>query len=131
MNPVSEEIERKLKALFDQIDDYLERKYGHLYPLHPSRPRYGKTANREHDGLFNIGAAFTAGYGSEKGRGYVIDVDLVTLSHVPLKVQVQIEAEVFKEVQKLLPEFFPERELHVDRDGRIYKIYGDLSLGTV
>jgi hypothetical protein len=31
----------------------------------------------------------------------------------------------------MLPEAFPGQELKVEKDGSIYKIYGDLSLGEV
>ena len=55
-----EEWERKLKRVFDDIDDYLEEKYGHLYTLHPARAERGETSNKEQDGLFNVGATFSA-----------------------------------------------------------------------
>ncbi len=63
-NPHMAEWEKTLKEIFDIIDDYIEDKYGFLYPLHPSRPQRGRTANKSSDGLFNIGAAFSAGFGS-------------------------------------------------------------------
>ena len=121
--------ERKLKAVFDAIDDALEEKYGRLFPLHPSRPRRGATSNREQDGLFNIGASFSAGFGSSRGRGYVIDVDMVTLSAVPADVRSLVLADVVTMLRRMLPESFPNRELRVEQDGNVFKIYGDLSLG--
>jgi len=123
--------ETQLKRLFDEVDDYLEDKYGDTYPLHPARARRGRTANRETDGLFNVGASFSTGYGSEHGRGYVIDVKMVTLRNVPEEVETEIEEEAVAYVKKKLPEYFPHRKLEVKRDRRTFKISGDLSLGKL
>lgn len=126
-----DKFDRRLKALFDEVDDYLEEKYGRRYPLHPARPKRGSTSNKEHDGLFNVGAAFSAGYGSEYGRGYVIDVDMATLTQVPDEVEEKIEEEVVEMVRSKLPEYFPGRSLQVKREKRSFKIFGDLSLGEI
>ncbi len=125
------EWERKLKIIFDIVDDVLEKKYGKLYPLHPSRADAGTTSNKEHDGLFNVGSSFSAGFGSEFGRGYVIDVDMVTLSEIPDAVIQQIDKDVKKIVSRELPRHFPGRDLKVEKDGNVYKIIGDFSLGKV
>jgi len=123
--------EEKLKKVFDRIDRYLENKYEGLYPLHPARPMSGMTSNPEQDGLFNIGAVFSAGYGSDFGSGYVVETRISTLSHVPDKVRRRIEKEVVTMLKKELVHEFPGRKLDVVRDGRVYKIYGDLTLGMV
>ncbi|MBN2041688.1 MAG: hypothetical protein JW864_16750 [Spirochaetes bacterium] len=123
--------EKKLKQMMDEIDDYLEKKYGDMYPLHPSRRGRGKTSNKEHDGLFNIGSAFSPGFGSDKGKGYIVDIDMVTLSHVPDDVVMQIESEVVFLIKEKLSAYFPDRELNVEKDGSVIKIYGDLSLGSI
>lgn len=123
--------ERTMKAMFDEIDDRLEDKYGKEFPLHPNRSDRGKTANKEMDGLFNVGADFTAGYGSRYGRGYVIQVRMSTLEHIPVKIRKSIEADVEKMVREKLPIFFPGRNLVLERDGGLLKITGDLSLGSV
>jgi hypothetical protein len=120
--------ENKLKALFDEIDEELEKRFGSLYNLHPSRAKKGSTSNKEQDGLFDIGASFSPGFGSEYGRGYVLDVDMMTLDHVPKEVQEHMEEIVVELIRKKLPVFFPERELEVKRDGNIFKIIGDLTL---
>jgi glutathione S-transferase len=130
-HPKLVEFDRKLKALFDSIDDYLEDKYGHLYPLHPARAERGKTSNKGQDGLFNVGVSFSPGYGSTYGRGYVIEVEMVTLANVPDYVREQIEQEVADVAAEKLPYYLPGRKLTVDRDGRLYKIHGDLSLGSL
>jgi hypothetical protein len=123
--------ETKLKAIFDKIDDFLEDKYGHLYPLHPSRAPRGSTANKEHDGLFNIGASFSAGFGSEHGAGYVVEIRMATLSHVPMNVRKQIEKDVIDILNRELDLKFPNKILDVTKDGDVYKIHGDLSLGQL
>jgi len=123
--------ERKLKKIFIKIDEYLEEEYGHKYPLHPARAKRGSTANNAYDGLFNVGASFSAGIGSQHGSGYVVEVRMVTLSHIPAKIRVEIEDVVVEYLQRELPVEYPDRELQVARDGEIFKIYGDLSLGTL
>lgn len=123
--------EANLKRLFDSVDDQLEEKYGARYRLHPSRPRRGQTANKAHDGLFNVGASFTAGYGSAYGRGYVVQVEMVTLELVPPDVREIIEQEAADLVNQKLPYYFPGRRLEVARDRNVFKIHGDLRLGEL
>ncbi|ORC37358.1 hypothetical protein B4O97_03970 [Marispirochaeta aestuarii] len=130
-HPKLQQWDETMKKMFDEIDDYLEEKYGHLYPLHPNRAKRGKTSNKEHDGLFNVGTSFTAGFGSELGKGYIIDIDMVTLTRIPDDVREEIEEEVVDLVQERLPRFFPDRDLTVSRDGHVYKIHGDFSLGSL
>ncbi|MBN1411041.1 MAG: hypothetical protein JW969_09355 [Spirochaetales bacterium] len=120
--------EKKLKEIFEMIDDYLEDKYGDRYPLHPARSLRGTTANKEDDGLFDVGASFSAGFGSDLGPGYVIEVRLATLSDVPDDIMELIRDDVIRLLNEELPEKFPNRELHVARDGTVYKIFGDLNL---
>jgi hypothetical protein len=129
-HPAAERWEQKLKAVFDGINDRLERRYGGRYPLHPARAPHKSTANRESDGLFNVGAAFSAGYGSRLGAGYVVQVQMATLVGVPDDVRETIENEVVELLNAELPRAFPSQPLSVERDGTVYKIHGDLSLGT-
>jgi len=130
-HPSLARFETDLKRLFDSVDDYLEEKYGRQYRLHPSRPARGSTSNKAHDGLFNVGASFTAGYGSRYGRGYVVQVEMVTLQHVPADVRELIEQEAADLVNEKLAFYFPGRELVVARDRNIFKIHGDLRLGAL
>ena len=123
--------ERKLKAVFDQIDREFERDHAGLYERHPARLRQGATGNPEFDGLFNIGAAFTAGFGSSHGPGYVVEVRLVTLDPVSEAAQDKLETRPLDRLRTLLPEAFPGRRLQVDRDGHVLKIHGDLHLGAL
>ena len=123
--------ELKLKKIFDQIDQELEREYGQLYERHPARPRRGETGNPEYDGLFNVGAGFTAGFGSKHGPGYIVEVRLVTLAHVPASVQKKVEKKTVARLRQLLPAAFPNRTLQVDVDGHVMKIHGDLQLGVL
>ena len=120
--------EQTLKRLFDQIDDELEDEYGGEYPLHPARARRGTTSNKEQDGLFNIGASFTAGYGSETGRGYTVEIRLGTLADVPDDVKEEIRGVVQRRVNELLPVYFPDRDLSIVQNGDYLKIVGDLGL---
>ena len=119
--------EKKLEEVFDQIDHLMEDRYGDRYPLHPSRPERGATSQPSADGLFDLGAAFSAGFGSVHGRGYVISVRLSTLARVPADVMETIEQEVLALLQEKLPTAFPCRDLRIERDGHSFKIVGDLS----
>ena len=123
--------ERRLRSIFATIDDYLEDHYGDRLPLHPSRPPRGTTSSGEMDGLFNVGASFTAGFGSALGRGYVVQIEMRTLEDIPGKLRRQVEGDVRNLLQKELTLRFPERQLRVEQDGRVWKIVGDLSLGTL
>jgi len=123
--------EKRLKGIFDEIDDVLEDRYGGLFPLHPRRAARHATSNKEQDGLFNVGASFTLGLGSRFGPGYVLDVRFSTLADVSEAMRRRIEREVAALLRKKLPEAFPGRRLRVQRDGGSYKIHGDLSLGRL
>lgn len=123
--------ERRLKRLFDKVDDFLEDEYGGQYPLHPSRPERGATSDKEADGLFNIGASFSAGFGSEFGKGYVIDVRMSTLEHIPAEVREKVYGSAIEKIRNLLPKYFPGRNLAVRKDGSLFKITGDMSLGFI
>jgi len=123
--------EHKLKCIFDKIDDFLEEKYGKLYELHPRRAKVGETSNKEHDGLFNVGASYSLGLGSKYGAGYVIEVHFATMEHVPDELRSEIALNVVEQLETELPQVFPDRELSVERDGNIYKIIGDFNLGEI
>jgi hypothetical protein len=120
--------EKTLKGIFDTLDQELEAEYGQDYPLHPSRPKHGTTTNPEADGLFNIGAAFSAGFGSRNGPGYVVEIRFSTLSQVPDAVRAEIKQKVFQTLEQRLPEAFPGKELYVSEENGSLRIHGDLSL---
>ena len=128
MDPRLTAWEDKFYDLLREIDAILEDEYGRKWPLHPSRPARGIAANPQYDGLFRITASFTAGYGSEYGAGYVFRVEIVTLSHVPADVREAIENEAAELLRRGLPVKFPGRQLSVERDGHVFKIFGDLSI---
>ena len=130
-HPSLREFEHRLRRLFDEIDEELENAYGSRYQLHPARAPRGTTSRSTSDGLFNVGATFSAGYGSQHGRGYVVQVDMVTLERVPADVREAIERDVAEMINRGLRRYFPERELRVDRDRNSYKIHGDLRLGEM
>jgi hypothetical protein len=123
--------EQELDAVFERIDAALEDRYGDALPLHPARARRGTTARGKHDGLFHVGAAFSAGFGTEHGRGYVVNIRLATLANVSDTLRTKIEHDVLAMLREELPKAFPGRRLEVSRDGNRLKIHGDLSLGRV
>ncbi len=57
-----------------------------------------------------------------------MDVSMVTLSDVPDEVREQIYLRVVSELKRLLKEFYPERDIKVEKDGNVFKIFGDLGL---
>lgn len=125
-DPRVEAWESRLKEVFDLIDHELEDTYGKSFRLHPARPGRGSTANPQADGLFNVGASFSAGYGTATGRGYVVRIQMSTLENVPELIREQIRNEVAGRLRQLLPDSFPGKDLRVVREGFVYKITGDL-----
>ena len=123
--------EGKLKKILDELDVLLEDEYGAQYQLHPARAKRGQTSNKARDGLFDITAGFSAGYGSEYGRGYIVNIHLSTLENVPEKIKHEIEMIVLEKLKKKLPQHFPGKNLQVNKDNNVIKIHGDLSLGIL
>jgi hypothetical protein len=117
--------------LMNDLDDFLEDNYGNAYKLHPVRQKRGKTSNKAQDGLFNIVANFSLGVGTEFGRGYVVDIHLSTLDNIPEDKIKEIKAKALQRLHEKLPTFFPGKNLHVDQDKNLIKIFGDLSFGEV
>lgn len=129
---ILERWEHRLKQVFDEIDAELEAESARLkYRRHPNRPPAGATSNREDDGLFDLGAAFSVGIGSQHGPGYVVQARIATLDAIPAEQQKKFETEVIRRLKEKLPAAFPGVKLFVDRDGPVYKIHGDLSLGSL
>ena len=128
-HPKLEAWEANLKTVLDALDDHLEDRFGKDFPLHPSRAQRGDTSNKAHDGLFDIVGAYTLGTGSRYGKGYVIDVNMVTLEAVPQDVKREIEKITIQKLEAELPTHFPGTDLKVHKDGNVIKIHGDLSLG--
>ena len=123
--------EKRLKAVFDEIDDHLEDRYGRRFPLHPRRSDRDTTSNKEQDGLFNVGASYTLCIGSRHGPGYAVEVRISTLTAVPKELRRRIQREVAALLRRKLPTAFPERSLRVRREGDSCKIVGDFSLGPL
>jgi hypothetical protein len=73
------------------------------------------------DGLFEVAPDFTPGFGSERGRGYVVSLRVATQEQVPPERIRDFMEEAAAEIQKRLPRFFPGRRLEVVRDGRVLK----------
>jgi hypothetical protein len=123
--------EARLKAVFDGIDHELEARYGERLARRPGRPAAGATANPEHGGLFNLGGVYTRGYGSTHGPGYVVEMRIAAVGPVSADLREAIEADAVALLRARLPEAFPGQALQVSRDGRVWKIHGDFSLGEV
>lgn len=60
-----EEFELRLHELFGRIDRELETQFGGEIPRDPRRPPVGSTADHTAEGVFRLGASFSAGYGPE------------------------------------------------------------------
>ena len=71
------------------------------------------------------------GLGSEKGKGYIIDIRMVTLDHIPKEDERKMKAEAVAFLQNKLPKYFPGKNLSVSMDSHVIKLHGDLSLGTL
>jgi hypothetical protein len=119
-----------LEALFNEVDEILENHWGKMFSLHPNRPKQGTTSNPEMDGLFEIAPDFTVGLNSHKGRGYIVSLRVATLEKVPSEIYENFMEESAKLIAERLPKYFPNRDLQVVRDGKIFKIIGDFSLGN-
>ena len=122
------EWEKRLKSVFDKIDIVLEQDYGTRFKLHPVRSPHGKTSSRSMDGLFNVGASYSAGFGSKYGAGYVVDIRLSTLERVPVEFKHELRDRVQAMLVEQLPAAFPCKVLRVDKERRHLRIHGDLSL---
>jgi len=131
MHPKLADVEDRMRSMLDQLDAYLENRYEGIYPLHPNRLPDGGASSPAYDGLFSVFAKFSLGYGSTNGRGYVLTINISTLDQIPDSIRKSIEKEAAEKIESMIPEFFPEREIHVTKDSSIYKITGDFSLGTV
>lgn len=130
-HPKTIEWDERMKAMFDRIDGILEERYGGAWKLRRNRPALGETANPEADGLFNVGVFFDPGYGSELGRGYLVEIVVATDEELACVEREGIELAVQELLRRFLPEHFPERRLEVERDGAMFKIHGELGLGGV
>ncbi|MFP4067006.1 MAG: hypothetical protein ACLFS5_05835, partial [Spirochaetaceae bacterium] len=61
----------------------------------------------------------------------VVDMEIMTLSNVPDDVEEEIDVKAARRIEEKLRSRFPDRNLRVERDGRVFKIVGDFSLGNV
>ena len=123
--------EDQLRALCDDLDEYLEDTYGAEYHLRPNRQPRGTTSSNQYDGLFATAPAFTLGYGSEHGKGYVVEISICTFDWIEPKRRKEMFDDAFAYVNAILPHYFPDRALSIVHDGNVMKIVGDFSLGDV
>ncbi len=120
--------EKKLNVVLDEIDAELEKKFGAIFPRKPVRPPSGSAANPQYDGLFEVQSAYTAGFGSNYGEGYAVEIRWVTFDEVPENIKHEADAVAEEILNKRLPEVFPGKNLKVAHDVSGMKITGDLSL---
>ncbi len=120
--------EQRLKNVFDEIDNILESEFNGVLPLHPNRAPQGTTSNPESDGLFNVGASYTTGLGTDHGEGYTVDIRLSSLSNVPEELRKKVNARVKELLLEKLPIAFPNNELNLTEFGFGLKIHGDISV---
>ena len=120
-----EKFENELFNICLDVDYILEDEFGSFYEVHPSRPSRGSASNGILDGLFRITTSFTLGYGSKFGRGYLIIIEIVTLSIVDLEFANKVINRGIKLFDKKLKEKFPEKKLSIVYDINVYKIIGD------
>lgn len=130
-HPKMIKFDETMKNMLDEVDNFIEDSFGNLFPLHPARPERNTTANPLSDGLFGVRADFTPGFGSELGRGYILNIEMKTLSEIPDDIRNRIYNAAKTKVEELLPLYFPRRKLEVKQDGNFIKIVGDFSLGNL
>ncbi len=128
-HPAVEEFERRLHGVLGQIDRVLEAEFGPRVHRDPRRPPVGSTADHSADGLFRLSAAFGVGYGSEYGPGYIVEIGVRSARSLPADLLQNIEERAILLLCRELAREFPARALRVVRDGPVWKIVGDLSLG--
>jgi hypothetical protein len=129
MDARTEKMEDALFQALERTDAEMERRYGDRFRLHPARLPDGKAASRQYDGLFSLSAGFSAGFGSQYGPGYALDLRMVTLDAVPDDFRAQFEREAIELLQQELDREMPERHLKIVRDTNGWKIIGDLHIG--
>lgn len=120
--------EEKLHEVLRAVDVTLEKEFAGVAARHPVRPPHGSAANPQYDGLFRVTASFTAGFGSQHGRGYSLQVECMSLNPPDLPTLRKIEDRAAQLIAAALPTAFPGRKLEVKRDSHQWKIVGDLSL---
>ncbi len=129
-HPKQIELEGIMRLMCDELDHRLEDRFGDSYPRHPNRPERGKAASVAYDGLFSTGTQFTLGYGSNHGRGYIVSVEMRTLSKVRDEDKKAVEEAKVEIINELIPKYFPDRKIKMKKDGNVYKLVGDFSLGS-
>ncbi len=131
MHPKQEELEERMALLCQELDNHLEDIYGSRYKVHPNRLKRGQGSNPSFDGLFSTSTAFTLGYGSKFGRGYIVNVEVRTLDKVSQYDSIHITSSAFAFLKSKLPTYFPDHDLDIVQDGNVIKIVGDFGLGEV
>lgn len=123
-----EKWEERLLQMMDEVDAIMEQKYCCKFKLKPNRLPHKTGITRDSDGLFDLGISFSAGLTSKYGPGYVFQVRIATSDQISAELQNQIEEEILSLVKTKLPKYFPGLDINVAKEGKTFRIYGDLSL---
>jgi hypothetical protein len=112
-------------------DRRMEEVFGQNAKLRENRPAHGQTWNPQSSGLFNVRLDFTTGAGSELGPGYVLDLEVAGYDE-PDGITRKRYIEACRIIlQEELDARLPGRSLRFERDGAVWKLQGDFSLGGV
>ncbi len=128
MDPRQEKLEEQFAELEKGIDGHLEDMFGDRLSLHPSRMPRGKGSNPIYDGLFSATIVFSMGYGTQYGRGYIVNVGVSTLDMIDPELKDQIMNEAFHYTSEHYMDYLPDRKIQVVRDMGLIKLIGDFSL---
>lgn len=120
-----------MSQLCQALDNHLEDAFGGKFSLHPNRLKRGAGSNPSFDGLFSTSCSFTLGFGSETGRGYIVNVDVRTLDQVAPAQKEEIREESLRFLSDNISKYIPGRELKIVTEKNIMKIVGDFSLGEL
>lgn len=130
-HPAAEAFEARLREAFRAVDRAMEERHAGRFPPRTGRPRHGTIDDFESSGLFEIGGAYSAGFGSEHGPGYVIQFNVSTAVRLSEPERQALEAEAIALLGPALARQFPGRNLRLSPEGAAWKIHGDLSLGRL
>jgi len=128
MDPRQDRLEEQFAQLERGIDEHLEDMFGQRLALHPSRMPRGSGSNPINDGLFSATIIFSMGYGTQYGRGYIVNIGVSTLDYVDPELKDQIMNEAFHFVSAHCTDYLPDRSIKVVRDQGMIKLIGDFSL---
>jgi len=130
-HPKTDAWDMKVYELVCRVDEELEKTFGKQIHLRINRPAAGTTASPQMDGAFNLGLVFTAGFGSEYGRGYSLDLEIAASEYLGQAERRQYELTAKSMLEAALRDEFPGRNLHFVEDCGRWKLLGNFNLGEI